>query len=125
MSCLEKPWEAAFDPQVNAAGWRATGPTPFTRRIEKKLLADIGNRAVSGDLLVHPSVQEHPGSLVSAMCPAQPVGVLPFGQAKTHVRIPQFSGPRARTCRSFIFGRVNARLQILHFRAGERALADA
>ena len=42
MSCLKKPWEAAFDPQVNAAGWRATGLAPFTRRIEKKMLAEVG-----------------------------------------------------------------------------------
>ena len=74
MSCLKKPWEAPFDPQVNAAGWRATGLAPFTRRIEKTLLAEVRDRAVAGDLLVHPSVQEHPESLVSAMFPAQPVG---------------------------------------------------
>ena len=74
MSCLKKPWEAAFDPQVNAAGRRATGLAPFTRRIEKKLLAEVRDRAVAGDLLVHPSVQEHPESLVSAMFPAQTVG---------------------------------------------------
>ena len=67
-------WEAAFDPQVNAAGSRATGLAPFTRRIEKNLLAEVRDRAVAGDLLVHPSVQEHPESLVSAMFPAQPVG---------------------------------------------------
>ena len=58
MSCLKKPWEAAFDPQVNAAGWRATVLAPFTRRIEKTLLAEVGDRAIAGDLLVHPSVQE-------------------------------------------------------------------
>ena len=74
MSCLKKPWEAAFGPQVNAAGWRATGLAPFTRRIEKKMLAEVRDRAVAAVLLVHPSVQEHSESLVSAMFPARPVG---------------------------------------------------
>ena len=74
MSCLKKPSEAAFDPQVNAAGWRATGLAPFTRRSENKLLAEVRDRAVAGDLLVQPSVQEHPESLVIAMFPAQLVG---------------------------------------------------
>ena len=74
MSCLKKPWEAAFDRQVNAAGWRATGLLPFTQSIEKRLLAEVKDRAVAGDLLVHPSVQDHQESLVSAMFSAQPVG---------------------------------------------------
>ena len=74
MSCLKKPLEAAFDPQVNAAGCGATGLAPFTRCIEKKLLAEVRDRAVAGNLLVQPSVQEHPESLVSAKSSAQPVG---------------------------------------------------
>ena len=42
MSCLKKPWEAAFDPQVNAAGCRAIGLAPFTRRIEKSCWLRLG-----------------------------------------------------------------------------------
>ena len=73
MSCLKKPCKAAFDPEIHAAGWRTTGLAPFTRRIEKRLVAAGGDRVAAGNLLVQRSVQEHPESLVSAMFPAQPV----------------------------------------------------
>ena len=74
MSSLKKPWEAAFDSQINAAGWQATGLAPFTRHIERKLLAEASDRVAADNLQVHRSVQEHSASLVSAMFPAQPVG---------------------------------------------------
>ena len=73
-SPLKKPWEAAFDSQINAAGWQATGLAPFTWRIEIKLLAEASDRVAADNLQVQCSVQEHSASLVSAMFPAQPVG---------------------------------------------------
>ena len=74
MSSVKKPWVTAFDSQINAVGWQATGLAPFTRRIEVQMLAEASDRVAADNLQVQRSVQEHSASLVSAMFPAQPVG---------------------------------------------------